>query len=312
MKKILIKTTKMNGHLVVNIPVESVENFRKKFPNYDVVYDVVTEENIKDADILMCRGISEELIGKAEKLQAVFVPLTGLDSIPVKALEKRGIPIFNTHAKANVIAERAFSLLLTSMGRIIPMDENLRKNKWANRSYTDLWYTLFNKKVAFYGFGHIGQYVAKLMSSFDVEVCTLSRHKGRCDVEADKYFDTLEELADYCEVLVVSTPLNDETRGSINLDILNRLNGHVVNVGRGPIIDEESLYNTLKNGTTLSCGLDVWYNYPKSNEDICPSNFPFNELDNIVMSPHSAWATTTNENILIDDIFTQMSNYCKK
>ncbi|MFV0440082.1 MAG: NAD(P)-dependent oxidoreductase [Lachnospirales bacterium] len=302
--KILIERARIKESYVVEI--------RKQFPDFEFLYDDVKLENIKDIDILMCRRVSIDLIENAKNLKVIFLPITGVDGIPMEYLKERKIPVINTHAKAKYIAERGISLLFSAMGKVIPMDKNLRENKWANRSYTDLWYTVFNKKVAFYGYGHIGQEMARLLQPFNIEICTLSRHKGRCEVEAHKYFDNLEELADYCEVLLVSAPLNSGTKHTVNLDILKRLNGHVVNVGRGSVIEEESLFISLKEGITKTAGIDVWYTYPKEKEDVAPSIYPYNTLENVVMSPHTAWATTEDEDIFLDETFEKLANYLKE
>ena len=71
----------------------------------------------------------------------------------------------------------------------------------------------------------------------------------------------------------------------------SRQNAVIVNIGRGDIIDQAALYKTLKEHPTMAAGIDVWYNYPKNEADRLntpPANYPFHELDNIVMSPHRA------------------------
>jgi phosphoglycerate dehydrogenase-like enzyme len=90
---------------------------------------------------------------------------------------------------------------------------------------------------------------------------------------------------------MVTLPLTDETRGLIGEREIGLMpkNSVLVNIGRGPVVEQEALYHALKSGKLHSAGIDVWYNYPPDEEARAhtpPADFPFHELDNIVMSPH--------------------------
>ena len=92
-------------------------------------------------------------------------------------------------------------------------------------------------------------------------------------------------------MLIIALPLTPETEGLIGeMELASLPRGAVlVNVGRGPIIDAEALFNSLSEGHLRGAGLDVWYNYPPDSESQAytpPADFPFHELDNVVMSPH--------------------------
>jgi phosphoglycerate dehydrogenase-like enzyme len=86
-------------------------------------------------------------------------------------------------------------------------------------------------------------------------------------------------------------PLTDQTRGLIGEKEISLLPDHaiLVNIGRGPVVDQGALYHALKDGKLHSAGIDVWYNYPPDEDaraNTPPADYPFHELDNIVMSPH--------------------------
>jgi phosphoglycerate dehydrogenase-like enzyme len=77
-----------------------------------------------------------------------------------------------------------------------------------------------------------------------------------------------------------------------------RSGGILVNVGRGPVVDQEALYQALTDGTLTAAGLDVWYNYPETADDrnsTPPADYPFHQLDNVVMSPHRAGGSRDTE-----------------
>ncbi len=293
---------------------KKTEEFFKNNPlyieNVEIIIDEITSENIKTADGVLAWTLSEEQLQNAKKLKVIFAPLTGLNGFPENTINERNIKIFNTHAKSKYIAEHAFALLLATMGKISKTDKIFKEtHKWANRSYDDFWTSLYNKKVAFYGFGHIGKDFHSLIKPFNPTVHTLKRYEGRCD--AHKFFDTLEELAENSDIMIVSTPLNEHTFESIDLNVLKKLGGFIVNVGRGSIIKEEDFYIALSENYIKGAGSDVWYNYPTDKTPLQPSNYPFHELDTIVMSPHTAWSTLEDKDIQFIDTVKNIKQYFK-
>jgi phosphoglycerate dehydrogenase-like enzyme len=109
----------------------------------------------------------------------------------------------------------------------------------------------------------------------------------------------LDNLLPQTDILLLSLPLTDDTKGLIDEKRISVLpdGAIIVNVSRGRIIDEKALYDTLKSGR-IKAGLDVWYNYPESVEDrknTPPSQYPFHELPNVIMTPHLAENTDQTE-----------------
>ena len=99
---------------------------------------------------------------------------------------------------------------------------------------------------------------------------------------------------------MIACPLTDETRGMIAETELRSMppGGILVNVGRGAVVDQQSLYRALIDGHLAAAGLDVWYNYPDSEADrrhTAPADFPFHELDQVIMSPHRGGLTRETE-----------------
>ncbi len=276
--------------------------------NIEVVFDDITTETIKDVDGIVAWKLTEEQVQIAKNLKVIFAPLTGLNGFPEKLLKKRNIKIINTHAKSKYIAEHGFSILLTAMGKINKTDQIFKTtHKWANRSYDELWTSMYNKKIGFYGYGHIGKAFYNLVQPFNPTINTLSRYKGRCN--ANNFYDNLLDLAKNSDILVISTPLTNETKNSVNLEVLKALGGFVVNVGRGAIIKEDDFYTALKNNYIKGAASDVWYNYPSDKNPLPPATYPFWELDNIVMSPHTSWSTYEDPNVNIEDTINNIKKY---
>jgi len=101
----------------------------------------------------------------------------------------------------------------------------------------------------------------------------------------------LNTFLEETDMLVIAVPQTDETIGMIGEDELKLLGAEsiLVNISRGIVVDEEALYNALKQKTIAGAGIDVWYEYkPEPDVDLrkYPTKFPFHELDNVVLSPH--------------------------
>lgn len=114
----------------------------------------------------------------------------------------------------------------------------------------------------------------------------------------------LADLLDESDVVVVSAPLNEATVGMIGADQLRALgsDGVLVNVGRGAPVDERALYEALRSGTIRAAAIDVWYHYPAHGGRAAPSALPFDELSNVLMTPHSSGITSDTFIGRADDI----------
>lgn len=162
------------------------------------------------------------------------------------------------------------------------------------------------KTIGILGHGHIGREVALRCAPFGARVIGVSRTPkatppelewlGVCDGPDAKDLHRLYEQSDY---IVVCCVLSEQTRGIVNADGFARMRDRavIINVARGPVIDELALYNALKDETIRGASIDVWYNYPSHGKAMPePSQYPMFDLDNIRVSPHNSGSTSeTNE-----------------
>jgi phosphoglycerate dehydrogenase-like enzyme len=246
-------------------------------------------------EVLVAGLVTAEMVDASPRLQTLVVPYAGL---PVKTREvmqaRPGIAVHNLHHNAVVTAETALSLLLAAAKVVIPMDRNLREAHWSGRGEDNHAVLLSGKTALLLGYGSIGRRLGRILRSLDMEVVAVRRNAepGESDAGIEVHGeDALDDLLPSSRVLVVSTPLTERTRGIIDRRRLALLPEHsiLVNVARGPVVSEEALFDALKNGHLHSAGIDVWYRYPGKDGDPTntpPSEFPFGDLDNVVMSPH--------------------------
>jgi phosphoglycerate dehydrogenase-like enzyme len=229
-------------------------------------------------------------------LNTLIIPYAG---VPIKTREiLLGFPqlnVHNLHHNAAPTAEMAIALLMAAAKFLIPFDRALRHHDWTPRYQPNPSFLLEGKTALILGFGHIGQRVARFCQALGMEVIGIRRRPDKPilhGVEAQvRPTADLAALLPGCHVLIITLPFTEHTDGLIGADQLSMMQpgGILVNVGRGAIVDQAALYHSLKAGTLGAAGLDVWYNYPQDQDqrgNTPPADFPFHQLDNIVMSPH--------------------------
>lgn len=252
-----------------------------------------------ELDALVAAHVAPRTVEAARSLRALFIPLTGLNHLPVRLLAERGVAVYNVHANAESVAQNALAMILAHFGRVIEYHEALRDETWhgfwVGRGAEDEWSTIFRKRCAILGTGAIGSALARLLQAFGCEVVGWRRRAeaplplGFSRVEA-----TLEEAIRGAEIVVVALPLTPETHGAVSRELLLSMKGvFLVNVGRGATVDEEGLWLALRDGVLAGAGLDVWYAYPEAgSRTAAPSRFPIHRLPSVILSPHVGGSTS--------------------
>lgn len=254
--------------------------------------------------ILVSGRPPEGLLDSMTALERIVVPWAGIPpALPGLLAGRPGIAVHNLHHNAPPTAETAVALLLAAAKRLVPMDRALRRHDWTPR-YADNPSTLLDGKGALVlGFGAIGRRVARACRGLGMRVAATRRRSGPPAEEDGIPVHAAEELhalLPAAHALLVTVPLTDETRrliGARELALLPQ-GAVVVNVARGPVIDEDALFEALTSGHLHSAGLDVWWNYPAdeaARAHTPASSRPFHELDNVVMSPHRAGGSGEGE-----------------
>ena len=247
-----------------------------------------------DYHILISGRPSAEQIEASPNLHTLLIPWAGLPENTAELMENYPeINVHNLHHNAAATAETAITLLMTAAKRLVPIERRFRQHDWRPRYAPNPAVMLDSKTALILGYGSIGQHVGKVCAALGMRVLATRRYQtSPVEAPGEVYPpEELHTLLPQANVLIITLPLTDETNGLIGEAELNLLpeKAIVVNVGRGPIVDQHALYEALKSGHLHSAGLDVWYNYPPdeaSRANTPPANVAFHELDNIVMSPH--------------------------
>ncbi len=289
---------------------------KREFPEVEFVINDKPNERVNElqsSDAVIAGRLTAEEIESAEKLKAVIVPFTGLNNFPLEEINKRNIKLYNTHANAPYVAEHAVAMALALLGKVVEFENDLKTGKWnRTKEADDMWTSIRNKNIGILGYGHIGKYIAKYLKAFD---CYIIGFRRNVNSDRDKYTDeisnNIDEVIAKSDVLFNVLPLNSETKHIINVEKIAKMRGkYLITVGRGETIQEEAMYNGLKDGILAGTAIDVWYKYPgKSEEPVMPANFPFWELPNVVMSPHKSAHTAEAVKAMIEDTCGNIRNF---
>jgi phosphoglycerate dehydrogenase-like enzyme len=178
-------------------------------------------------------------------------------------------------------------------------DQSLRRGDWRYWAGTpgSVRTELGAQTVGLLGFGRIGKAIAERARAFGMGVTAANRSPVPPTVDRAFGLDQLPAFMGSADAIVVSLPLADDTRSLVDAAALAamRPDAVIVNVGRGPVIDERALYEALKAKRIAGAIIDTWYRYPRADDPSpLPSTQPFNTLDNVVMTPHmSGWTEGT-------------------
>ena len=233
-------------------------------------------------------------------LKLFHVPGAGYDMVDLGALPASAA-VCNCFGHEQAIAEYVMAALLARNIPLADADRRLRQGDWAywagapERVHGEI----AGQTIGLLGFGHIGKAIAARAKAFEMKVHVANRSAVPASALVDCSF-TLDALAEFCgsvDVVVVSVPLTEETKGIVGAAAFAamRPDAVVVNVGRGPTIDEEALYDALKSRRIGGAIIDTWYRYPQAGDATpLPSKLPFHELSNVLMTPHmSGWTSGT-------------------
>jgi lactate dehydrogenase-like 2-hydroxyacid dehydrogenase len=238
-------------------------------------------------------------------LKAIICYGTGYDGVDLAAARERNIAVGNSPgANAASVADLAVTLMLAATRRIIPADGFVRDGSWAAAKPSPLLRALPGnpgRRIGVYCMGEIGRKIASRMAAFETEVGYFSRTKQDLPY---RYFESLNALAEWCNVLMIAVRAGADTHHVIDADILKKLgsDGYVVNIARGSVIDEAALAAALKDNVIAGAGLDVFEKEPH------PPG-PLTALPNVVLTPHIGGHTSDSHAAMQDCVIANLEAF---
>jgi phosphoglycerate dehydrogenase-like enzyme len=235
-----------------------------------------------------------------ERVRLYHAPAAGVEAID-RARLPAGATLCCCFGHETAIAEYVMTALLLRHVPIPAADSDLRQGKWTfwASSRSALRTELGGGTLGILGFGHIGRAVAHRAKAFGMMVHVANRSPVPTGPLVDRTFplDRLEEFMASADAVLVTLPHNAATEGLVGRAALKAMRPHaiILNVGRGPVIDEQALYDALAEQRIGGAIIDTWYVYPSAaNPTPHPGRLPFHELGNCVLTPHmSGWTHGT-------------------
>ena len=230
--------------------------------------------------------VTPELLEHAPNLKLVIRAGEGTDNIDKKACGAKGVKVANTPgANNNSAAEHAIALMMTVLRKTAEADASMKKGEWEKSKFTGL--ELSNKKIGIIGFGRIGQIVAKRLAGFEPEVLFFDPIVEKSDIPYAKKENDLKKIFSTCDIITIHVPLMAQTKGMVTRELLESMQptAILVNAARGGVVDEEALYDVLKNNKIKAAGFDVFATEP------LPADNRLKDLPNLVMTPHLGAST---------------------
>lgn len=279
----------------VDTPVDCFEELGVVtcYPNTTTAEEV--RERTKDADIIVANKarLNEESLRESPNVKLICEFATGFDNCDLAYCNSRGIKVANVADYCtDMVAQHTFTLMLTLLQKLPHYDEYVKSGAYAAQdrfsNFDEPFTELAGKTWGIVGMGHIGKKVAQIATAFG---CRVIFHSvtGKSTVteyeQVDK--DTLLRESDF---LSLHCPLSDLTRDFIDKEALRKMKktAVLVNVARGPVVNNADLYDALMNGEIMAAGLDVL-----EKEPLQLSN-PLSKIkdsNRLIITPHLAWAS---------------------
>ena len=229
--------------------------------------------------------VDVNLLEKAPNLKIVIRAGEGTDNIDKKACALKGAKVANTPgANNNSAAEQAIALMFSVLRKTAESTASMKQGKWDKDAFTGL--EVWKKKIGIVGFGRIGQIVATRLSGFEPDVLFFDPFVEKSPLPYAKK-STLDEIFSTCDIITIHTPLMAETKNLITENLLSKMKktAVLINAARGGIVDEAALVKVLTENKIKGAGIDVFATEP------LPSENPFKNLTNVVLSPHVGAST---------------------
>lgn len=270
-------------------------------------------ERVKDADILIVNkiAINEQTIGTAKNLKLVCVTATGTNNLDKEYLKKRGIAWRNVAGySTESVTQHTFALLFYLLEKLRYYDDYVKDEKYINDTVFTHFAEHFNevngKTWGIIGLGTIGRRVADIAKAFGAHVIYYSA-SGSPAQEGYEQVD-FETLLATSDIVSVHAPLNEYTKDLMDREAFEKMKKTAIflNLGRGPIVVEQDLYEALEIGEIAAAGLDVLCEEPMSETNPLAK---IKDSKKLIITPHIAWASVEARNRLMQIIIEQIREF---
>ncbi|NPV80351.1 MAG: hypothetical protein HPY52_08750 [Firmicutes bacterium] len=277
----------------------------------------------RNCDVIV-GGLSRDLLDAASNLKLVHALGHGIDFVLQNNLQaelaRRGIPVAKADPAAINISEFVIMAMIALSRRVFKLHEALAYHgDWSHayrsgRMQGALGGELFNSTLGIISLGAIGKEIARRARTFGMKIMALQRtpkpeDKEEFGLEFLGEMDNMDYVLSSSRYIVLSLPLTHETRGLIGKQAFDKMmqGSYLVNISRGPIVEEEALYDALKSGKLAGAALDVWCAEEEGRTSGYPTKWPIHDY-NVIMTPHYSGATRESRIRAIETVGKNLHN----
>ena len=252
------------------------------------------EREIADSDACLAWSIRPEQFAQAKKLRWIHSTAAAVHQLMFPELVNSTVVVTNaSQVHGPVVAEHALALVLALAKKLPSAMRAQHEHTWAQQQVLDETPTaleLAGANVVLIGMGSIGRAFTRLAKALGMAVTAVREHPERGSEGADRVVSNsqLVEVLPIADFVVLAAPLTPSTRHMVNANFLSRMksSAYLVNVGRGPLIDDSALISALGENRIAGAALDVF------SEEPLPSDSRYWNLPNVLITPHTAAVTT--------------------
>lgn len=270
-------------------------------------------ERSNDADVLVLNKvqINEQTIGAAKHLKLVCVTATGTNNLDKEYLAKQGIEWRNVAGySTESVAQHTFAMLFYLLEKLPYYDNYVKSEKYVNdvsfTHFAKAFHELSGKTYGIIGLGNIGRRVADIAKAFGCHVIYYSTSGRNSQPGYERV--SFDELLERSDIVSIHAPLDENTLGLMNQKAFAKMKSSAIllNVGRGPIINEADLAEALNNRMIAAAGLDVLSVEPMQPENPLRG---IKDSERLLITPHIAWAGVEARMRLMDIILNQIKEF---
>lgn len=292
----ILNTTPIPGHVLQKtiqakapgIPFSVVDAHR--LPE-DALAEAIADADLLLGDFTGGTPMTRRVVLAAKTLRLIQQPSVGYNHIDVDACRDAGIPVANTPGANDVsVAEHTIMLALACLKKLTYFNTKTHEGNWLFGQRREVGvFEISGKTIGIVGMGRIARALASRLAPFGVKI--LYNNRARLSPEEETQYaatyGSLEEVLKEADIVCLLLPLTKETEGIINAArlALMKPTAILINVGRGPLVDEAALAEAVRNKQLAAAAVDVFREEPP------PKDHPYFGVENMILTPHLAGST---------------------
>lgn len=270
-------------------------------------------ERIADADIIIANKtpLNESTLQGAKNVKLICETATGYNNVDITYCEKNGIRVTNAVGYSTpIVAQHTFAMALYLMEKLPVFDNYVKSGEYEKAPmftcFEPYFTELAGKTWGIIGLGNIGRKVAEIAKAFGCRVIFYSASGKNDTTDFERVdFDTLLAESD---VLSLHCPLTDRTQNIMNADAFAKMKNTaiLINVARGPVVDEQALFDALTTGQIAAAGLDVLVKEPIAAENPLAK---IQDSSKLIITPHMAWASKEARSRCAGEVYQNIKSF---